>query len=33
MYNLAKSLVLKRVKEAVGLDQTVMFAFGAAPLK
>lgn len=33
MYRIANFLILKRIKEAMGLDQTLMFCFGAAPLK
>ena len=33
MYSIANFLILKRIKEAIGLDQAIMFAFGAAPLK
>lgn len=33
MYSVAKSLILSKIKGALGLDQTVAFYFGAAPLK
>jgi long-chain-fatty-acid--CoA ligase ACSBG len=33
MYSVAKSLILNKIKSALGLDQTVAFYFGAAPLK
>jgi len=33
MFNVANFMILKRIKQALGLDETVMFMFGAAPLK
>ena len=33
MYSLADFLILKRIKEAIGLDQSEIFFYGAAPLK
>lgn len=33
MYNLANFLILKRIKQAIGLDQCNFFFYGAAPLK
>jgi long-chain-fatty-acid--CoA ligase ACSBG len=33
MFKLANFLILKRIKQALGLDQTAMFFYGAAPLK
>lgn len=33
MYSLAKFLILKRIKDALGLDQAKVLAFGAAPMK
>jgi len=33
MFNVANFLILKRIKQALGLDQCYMFLFGAAPLK
>jgi len=33
MYKLANFLILKRIKEALGLDETLLFFYGAAPLK
>lgn len=33
MYSVAKTLILSKIKAALGLDQAVAFYFGAAPLK
>jgi long-chain-fatty-acid--CoA ligase ACSBG len=33
MYGLANFLILKRIKQAIGLDQSRFFFYGAAPLK
>jgi len=33
MYGLANFLILKRIKQAIGLDECVFFFYGAAPLK
>jgi long-subunit acyl-CoA synthetase (AMP-forming) len=33
MYNVAKTLILSKIKSALGLDQAVAFYFGAAPLR
>jgi len=33
MYSVAKSLILSKIKAALGLDQAVAFYFGAAPLR
>jgi len=33
MYGLANFLILKRIKQAIGLDQSNFFFYGAAPLK
>lgn len=33
MYSVANFLILKRIKEQLGLDQCLNFFFGAAPLK
>jgi hypothetical protein len=33
MYGVAKYLILDTIKKAIGLDQCMMFFFGAAPLK
>ena len=33
MYSVANAIILKKIKEAIGLDQTLFFFFGAAPLK
>jgi long-chain-fatty-acid--CoA ligase ACSBG len=33
MYSIADTLILKRIKQAIGLDQCLMFMYGAAPLK
>lgn len=33
MFNLANFLILKRIKQAIGLDQSLFFFYGAAPLK
>mmetsp|Transcript_24030 Transcript_24030/g.36971 ORF Transcript_24030/g.36971 Transcript_24030/m.36971 type:complete len:194 (-) Transcript_24030:603-1184(-) len=33
MYKVADFLILKRIKQAIGLDQTNIYMFGAAPLK
>ncbi len=33
MYKVADFLILKRIKQAIGLDQANIFLFGAAPLK
>lgn len=33
MYSVAKTLILSKVKSALGLDQAVAFYFGAAPLR
>jgi long-chain-fatty-acid--CoA ligase ACSBG len=33
MYGLANFLILKRIKQAIGLDQSKFFFYGAAPLK
>jgi long-chain-fatty-acid--CoA ligase ACSBG len=33
MYNLAEFAILRRIKQIIGLDQTILFFFGAAPLK
>lgn len=33
MFSIANSLILSKIKQALGLDQTVVFYFGAAPLK
>lgn len=32
-YSLANFLILKRIKDALGLDQAKILAFGAAPMK
>ena len=32
-FNFANFLILKRIKQALGLDEAKMFCFGAAPLK
>ena len=33
MYSMANFLILKRIKQAIGLDQVKLFFYGAAPLK
>lgn len=33
MYSIANSIVLKKIKQAIGLDEAIFFYFGAAPLK
>jgi long-chain-fatty-acid--CoA ligase ACSBG len=33
MYGLANFLILKRIKQAIGLDESKFFFYGAAPLK
>ena len=33
MYGFANFMILKRIKQVIGLDQAVMFFYGAAPLK
>lgn len=33
MYHVANYLILQRIKQAIGLDQSRLFMFGAAPLK
>lgn len=33
MYSVANALILSKIKQALGLDQSVAFFFGAAPLK
>jgi long-chain-fatty-acid--CoA ligase ACSBG len=33
MFSMANAIVLKKIKEAIGLDQSLFFFFGAAPLK
>lgn len=33
MFKLADFLILKRIKQAIGLDQCQFFFYGAAPLK
>ena len=33
MYSLANFLILKRIKQAIGLDQCFYYFYGAAPLK
>ncbi len=33
MFSLANTLVLKRIKQAIGLDCALAFFYGAAPLK
>jgi len=33
MYSVARALILSKIKGALGLDQTVAFYFGAAPLR
>jgi len=33
MYSLANFLILKRIKQAIGLDECKFFFYGAAPLK
>ena len=33
MYSIANFLILKNIKRALGLDQTILFFYGAAPLK
>ena len=33
MFSIANAIVLKRVKEAIGLDKAKFFFYGAAPLK
>lgn len=33
MFSVANFLILKRIKQALGLDQSTMFFYGAAPLK
>lgn len=33
MYSLANFIILKRIKQAIGLDQCSFYFYGAAPLK
>ena len=33
MFNFANFLILKRIKQALGLDESLQFMYGAAPLK
>lgn len=33
MYGVAKYFILDTIKKAIGLDQCIMFFYGAAPLK
>jgi long-subunit acyl-CoA synthetase (AMP-forming) len=33
MFSVANALILTKIKQALGLDQTVAFYFGAAPLR
>jgi len=33
MYSLAEFAVLRRIKQAIGLDQSLVYLYGAAPLK
>jgi hypothetical protein len=33
MFQIASTLVLSKIKSALGLDQTIIFCFGAAPMK
>lgn len=33
MFSVAETLILKRIKQAIGLDQCLMYFYGAAPLK
>lgn len=33
MYSFANFLILKRIKDAIGLDQAEFYFYGAAPLK
>ena len=33
MYSVANFMILKRIKQAIGLDECFAFLFGAAPLK
>lgn len=33
MFSIANALVLRRVKEAIGLDKALFYFYGAAPLK
>jgi len=32
-YRVANKLVLSKIKQALGLEETILFIFGAAPLK
>lgn len=33
MWSIANNVFLQRIKKAMGLDNTLMFAYGAAPMK
>jgi len=33
MFSVANALILSQIKKALGLDKTIIFCFGAAPLK